>query len=69
MPDHTNGAPFVITQVEDLGEFSRRISYLFPDGSRRGVVVTQAEDSPELRDKLGEAWASGRVNLTRMSRR
>lgn len=68
MTDYTNGAPYLITQVETLGEYSKRIHYLFPNGSRRGIIVSQAEDTPELRDKLGLAWASGRVNLTKLER-
>lgn len=66
--NYTNGAPYLITQVETAGEYSKRIHYLFPDGSRRGVVISQADDAPGLRDRLGRAWAEGRTNLVKGQR-
>lgn len=55
--DFTNGAPFLVTLVEDVEERSRHIHYLLPNGSRRRVTIDVSEDSPETRQKLGESLA------------
>lgn len=68
MTDYTNGAPYLITQTEDVGEFSRRIHFLLPDGRRHGVVIEQALDSPQMRAKLAAGLLEGRTNLTKERR-
>lgn len=58
---YTNGEPFLITWQESVGEASRRIHYLLPDGTRKSVVVALADDTEEYRNKIGEALATQKV--------
>lgn len=57
---YTNGAPYLVTSVTSDGEYSRHINYLLPDGSRRRVTIMLADDTPEMRDKIGDALANER---------
>ncbi len=53
-------APYLITGTTDYPDRRRRISYLLASGRRRSAVIDQADDSPELRAQIGEAFAQER---------
>jgi hypothetical protein len=56
----TGGAPFILTQTQNVGERQRRLFYLFPNGDRRVVTIDTTHDTPELREQVGRELASGK---------
>lgn len=58
---YTNGAPFLVTQVEPEAEFSANIKYLLPDGSRKKVTLMVADSTEEMHSAIGDALAAGKI--------
>lgn len=56
----TKDRPYLLTHTADHGQYSRRLHYLLPDGRRPTTVVSVADDSPDLRHRIGMAHAAGR---------
>lgn len=56
---YTNGVPYIITAITSDGEFSRHVSYLLPDGSRKRITLMLADDDPLTHEKIGNALATG----------
>jgi hypothetical protein len=54
----TDDRDYVVTEVRDLGERQRTISFVWRDGRRSAVTVDVAYDSDEMRDRLIRAWAT-----------
>lgn len=65
---YTKDAPWIVAQVEDENEFSRHITYLLPDGTRRRVTIDVSMDSEDLRRRMGDALASGNTGNVRGKR-
>lgn len=54
------GQPFIVTGTDEVGDRQRRIHYLLADGRRRSQVIDVADDSPLLRQEIGQALAERR---------
>jgi len=48
------GEGWLLVGVVDVTERSRRLTYLLDDGSRRSLVIGQADDDRTLRRALGD---------------
>ena len=55
----TNGAPYLLTEVERLASGQVRYHYLLPSGQRESIAVSQSVDNEGLRDRIGMMFAAG----------
>lgn len=57
---YTNGKPFLVTSVTSDGEYSRHVNYLLPDGTRKRITITLADDNPVMHAAIGDALVNER---------